>query len=73
MTIRTNTTSIYAPLARRRTGVLGLVSAVDALWRQRKALSELAPHLLKDIGISAKLARNEADRPFWDIPSHWNG
>ena len=71
MTTRTNHTALYAPLARRRTGVLGLLSALNTLWRQRKALSELEPHLLDDIAVSAKMAKNEANRPIWDIPSHW--
>ncbi|WP_354003559.1 DUF1127 domain-containing protein [Defluviimonas salinarum] len=39
--------------------------------RQRRALSELSGHLLKDIGISADEARRESERPAWDVPSHW--
>ena len=71
MTTRTNHSAYFAPLTRRRTGVLGLLTALNGLWRQRKALSELDPHLLKDIGVSEIQAENEANRPFWDIPSHW--
>ena len=71
MTTRTRNTAIYAPLTRRRTGVLALLIALNALWRQRKVLSELDAHLLKDIGLSPEMAKTEAKRPFWDIPSHW--
>jgi uncharacterized protein YjiS (DUF1127 family) len=42
------------------------------LWmqraRQRRALTELTelgPHLLRDIGISYEEARREAAKPFW--------
>jgi uncharacterized protein YjiS (DUF1127 family) len=36
--------------------------------RQRRALTELTelgPHLLRDIGISYEEARREAAKPFW--------
>ena len=71
MTTRSQNTALYAPLTRRRTGALGLLAALNALWRQRKALSELDAHLLEDVGVSMEMAKNEANRPFWDIPSHW--
>ena len=39
------------------------------LWRersrQRKALTQLSPYLLKDIGISRSDAINEVQKPFW--------
>jgi uncharacterized protein YjiS (DUF1127 family) len=42
------------------------------LWRdrarQRQALAqltELGPHLLRDIGISYEEARRESEKPFW--------
>ncbi len=34
-------------------------------WRSRMALSELPPHILKDIGITPVEAEHEANKPFW--------
>ncbi len=33
--------------------------------RQRKALTQLSPYLLKDIGVSRSDAMNEVQKPFW--------
>lgn len=33
--------------------------------RQRRALSRLDEHLLRDIGLSAETVRRETERPFW--------
>ena len=33
--------------------------------RQRRALGQLDERLLRDIGITPKQARQEADKPFW--------
>jgi len=33
--------------------------------RQRKALTQLSPYLLKDIGVSRSDAINEIQKPFW--------
>ena len=41
--------------------------------RQRRQLRNMDAHLLKDIGLNSEAARNEAARPFWDVPSHWRG
>lgn len=71
MSIRIENTAVYAPVRRSRKGLLDLVIAVYATWRQRKVLSELEPHLLEDIGVSQTMAVNEASRPIWDIPAHW--
>ncbi len=73
MTTRTHTTAVFAPLARPRTSLLDTLAAFYAIWRQRQVLSGLEPHLLDDIAVTATMARNEASRPFWDIPSHWRG
>ncbi len=44
---------------------------VMAKWserrRSRKALADLDPHLLKDIGLTPSEAHREATRPFWRI------
>lgn len=33
--------------------------------RQRRALSELSPWQLRDIGVTPEEARREAEKPFW--------
>ena len=46
-------------------------NALARLWslnerrRQRQALAELDPHLLRDIGIDPHEAMAEATKPFW--------
>jgi uncharacterized protein YjiS (DUF1127 family) len=47
------------------------VIAVLHLRRQRRALRELDPHQLADIGLSADQAMAEARRPIWDVPPTW--
>ena len=37
----------------------------DQRYQQRRALRELSPELLRDIGISESDARLEAAKPFW--------
>lgn len=44
-----------------------------AVWRSRRALSRLDPHLLRDIGLRDFEAAQEADRPIWDVPAPWRG
>ena len=51
-----------------------LIAAVfRAIWlsRQRHALRELDDHILDDIGLTRSQAEQEASRPFWDAPRHW--
>lgn len=73
MSIQSQLPSRYAPLFRRRAGLLTLLLALNETWRQRHALSGLEPHRLDDIGVTRKMADLEGNRPFWDIPSHWRG
>ena len=47
-----------------------LATAV-ALGRQRARLSDLDPHILRDIGLSADEAEAEARRSVWDVPPNW--
>lgn len=42
-----------------------------ALWRSRKALSNLSTEQLADVGLSADQAQREATRAPWDVPAHW--
>ena len=47
--------------------VLDLVT----LRRHRRRLGDLDPYLLRDIGVTESEAREEVERPFWDVPRHW--
>ena len=58
-------------LLRRRPSILFWVHRRIALRQQRRDLSTLEPHLLRDIGISASAAQREAKKPAWDVPDHW--
>lgn len=51
----------------RRFGLIAYVLRVAEIRKQRMALQELPPWLLKDIGVSRQDARREAERSFWDI------
>jgi uncharacterized protein YjiS (DUF1127 family) len=42
------------------------------ILRERRALSKLEAHLLRDIGLSDNAAESEAERKFWDVPAHWH-
>ena len=42
-----------------------------AARRQRRALAQLDPHLLADVGVTPTEAEAEAMRPIWDVPSNW--
>lgn len=42
-----------------------------AARRQREALAHLDDARLSDIGLSARAAMAEANRPFWDVPASW--
>lgn len=55
----------------RRAGLLRRLSDLLAVNRSRARLAVLDDHMLRDIGLSRDEALREADRPFWDAPSHW--
>lgn len=40
-----------------------------SVMRERRHLSDLEPHLLKDIGVSQADRDREVVRPFWDVTS----
>lgn len=42
------------------------------LLKERKALSQLDDHLLRDIGVTPEAARRESRRLLWDAPDHWH-
>jgi uncharacterized protein YjiS (DUF1127 family) len=52
-------------------GLFHRLTQIGAFTRQRRALCDLTPEQRADIGITAAQARQEADRPVWDVPAHW--
>ncbi|MBI1416318.1 MAG: DUF1127 domain-containing protein [Limimaricola sp.] len=59
------------PAARPGLALLGWLTAMPAVARQRRALRELDDARLNDIGLSPRQAAAEAARPVWDVPAHW--
>lgn len=51
-----------------RTSLTAIIATSFTVWKQRRALAALAPHQLKDMGISRQNAALEAARPLWDLP-----
>lgn len=51
---------------------LDLIRHHHALSQTRQSLAQLTTDQLRDIGVSAEAAREEAARPFWDAPTHWS-
>lgn len=41
------------------------------LWRQRRHLAQLDPHLRRDLGLTDDDIRAESTRPIWDVPDSW--
>ncbi|WGI23031.1 hypothetical protein [Amylibacter sp. IMCC11727] len=39
--------------------------------QERHALKNLPPERLNDIGRTPTEAQDEANRAFWDVPTHW--
>ena len=61
-------TQIALPLRRRGNVLARLVDVVRvaALRRhERRQLSALDPHLLRDIGLDSQTAESECAKPFW--------
>ncbi|WP_145103726.1 DUF1127 domain-containing protein [Cereibacter sediminicola] len=53
------------PLARALFGLGLLVLRWEERRQTRLGLSRLDPHLLRDIGLTARAAEIEASKPFW--------
>lgn len=65
-------TILLAPIT-MLTSIPAVVSGARArlamsVARERHDLGKLDAHLLKDIGVSAADAAEEASRPLWDLP-----
>lgn len=56
---------------RRGLTIVSAIIALLSLARQRRSLRDLSDETLRDIGLTREQARNEAARPFWDVPNHW--
>jgi uncharacterized protein YjiS (DUF1127 family) len=53
--------------------ILALLHHSLDLKRSRGRLALLDDHLLRDIGLTREAAESEAERPLWDVPTHWRG
>jgi uncharacterized protein YjiS (DUF1127 family) len=51
--------------------LLDRIETILAVWRQRRCLAQMDASRLKDIGITAGEAAQEAARPIWDLPVFW--
>ncbi len=49
---------------------LSLTVMLD-VWRSRRALKSLDQDALADVGLDAKMAHKEAQKPIWDVPDNW--
>ena len=54
-----------------KAGFLTKLLSFAALRKQRNDLANLTSAQLADIGVSAKEASIEAQKPVWDVPSNW--
>lgn len=68
----TNIVNFPARTTKPQTG-FGYFVRMLAVRRTRKQLALVDDHILEDIGISRDSADQEASRPVWDVPVHWNG
>ena len=69
----TQNTTCVSP-SRPRRGFGSLLAAIPhalALRQQRNRLAALDERMLKDIGVTPRMAEDEAARPVWDAPQHW--
>jgi uncharacterized protein YjiS (DUF1127 family) len=69
MTARPLPAYARVPAARRRR-LVDIVLQLDARYRQRRALAQLGPAQLKDLGLTSADVREEVS-PAWDAPHWW--
>ncbi len=60
-------TGNFSPLTR----MIARVAYALQIRKERKALAELTNAQLEDIGVTPAQAQREAQKPVWDVPSHW--
>ncbi|MEM6386644.1 MAG: DUF1127 domain-containing protein [Pseudomonadota bacterium] len=66
-------TSAPSHVSLHRTGpsLIGvLLNALD-IWRERRVLEGLEPHMLRDLGLTRTDVERETKRPVWDAPNRW--
>lgn len=59
--------SSLPPLSRGLVGLALVVRAWEERSQTRRALTRLDSHLLRDIGLGARDAEDEARKPFWRL------
>jgi len=64
---------LAAPLsfAAPRPNLLARLGAALAVRHQRRQLAAMEAHRLADLGLTRAQALAEAERPMWNVPSHW--
>ena len=55
----------------RKSGALGWLVTLHAIWAERRTLRAMEAHRLKDLGLTRGEAAREAKRPAWDAPERW--
>ncbi|MEO0692141.1 MAG: DUF1127 domain-containing protein [Pseudomonadota bacterium] len=55
----------------RRVSLLTRLADAEAMSQQRRALSQLDPHLRRDIGLTDGEIETELRRTLWDVPANW--
>ncbi len=68
MSTITTAHATYRPAKQPGAGPISWILRAFAVRAQRERLGKLDDRLLRDIGVDHRLARNEAQRPFWDLP-----
>ncbi|WP_371168491.1 DUF1127 domain-containing protein [Aliiroseovarius sp. 2305UL8-7] len=67
----TAVTCTNAPAVKPHFSPLAWLSHAFETHRERRALARLDAQRLEDIGVNYREAQREANRPVWDVPSHW--
>lgn len=52
-------------------GFLSWLIGIEATWRQRKQLSELDTHAMRDLGLTDADIARETGNSVWNAPRHW--
>ncbi|MEM9853419.1 MAG: hypothetical protein AAF841_03095 [Pseudomonadota bacterium] len=68
MTTQTATTALFP----RFHNPIATLAHVIAVAKSRRALAKLDARSLEDVGLSAKVAHDEAGRAFWDVQTNWS-
>jgi uncharacterized protein YjiS (DUF1127 family) len=66
----TTITCTNTPIVKPTAAPFAWLRYAITIKRERNALSKLDASQLADIGLDYTVARTEASRPFWDLPTH---